>query len=99
MSSFKDDTQHAVRIARAQAEMRRWTEEAKDNAKPVDWPEDFGHENGMYFCRCFYCGGRFTGYKRRVVCKVCATDDAARAERQQSRYRALFASWLQKFET
>ena len=38
-----------------------------------DWPEDFSHENGNYSCRCTFCGGVFTGHKRRVVCKVCAT--------------------------
>jgi hypothetical protein len=38
-----------------------------------DWPEDFEHENGRYFCRCIECGGGFIGHKRRVVCKLCAT--------------------------
>lgn len=36
-----------------------------------DWPEDFGHENGNYTCRCGVCRELFTGYKRRVVCKKC----------------------------
>ncbi len=39
-----------------------------------DWPEDFGHENGNYFCNCTYCKKTFTGHKRRVVCKVCSKE-------------------------
>lgn len=42
-----------------------------------DWPEDFGHENGEYFCNCSSCGRTFVGYKRRTICKVCANKDAA----------------------
>lgn len=38
-----------------------------------DWTEDFEHENGNYMCKCYVCGEFFTGHKRRVVCKVCAT--------------------------
>ncbi|KKN33990.1 hypothetical protein LCGC14_0798030 [marine sediment metagenome] len=38
-----------------------------------NWPEDFSHENGNYFCRCCHCGKDFIGHKRRVVCKVCST--------------------------
>lgn len=38
---------------------------------PRDWVEDFTDENGCYDCSCAYCLGRFTGHKRRVVCKVC----------------------------
>jgi hypothetical protein len=37
------------------------------------WPEDFEHENGNYCCKCCQCGKMFTGHKRRVVCRVCAT--------------------------
>lgn len=40
-------------------------------APTKDWTEDAGHENGKYECRCCECGSRFTGHKRRVVCKVC----------------------------
>lgn len=36
-----------------------------------DWPEDFGHENGNYWCICANCHANFTGHKRRVVCKEC----------------------------
>lgn len=36
-----------------------------------DFPEDFTHENGMYFNTCCQCNVQFLGYKRRVVCKVC----------------------------
>lgn len=39
-----------------------------------DWPEDFGRENGNYTVLCSICKQRFIGYKRRVACKVCATE-------------------------
>lgn len=38
-----------------------------------DWPEDFPHENGNYYCHCLRCGSQFVGYKRRLECKVCTT--------------------------
>lgn len=41
--------------------------------RPQDWPEDAGHENGAYSCKCAACFQEFTGHKRRVVCKECAT--------------------------
>ena len=40
-----------------------------------DWPEDFNHDNGMYYCRCIECKERFIGYKRRVICKSCYWDN------------------------
>ena len=43
-----------------------------DTKKEKDWPEDFPHENGMYYCRCVHCKEQFIGYKRRVVCKECS---------------------------
>lgn len=49
-------------------------------AGPGDWPEDFAHDNGRYLCTCCGCHRQFTGYKRRVVCKVCATADDAKAK-------------------
>lgn len=36
-----------------------------------DWPEDFDKENGQYQCKCVVCSVTFTGYKRRVLCKLC----------------------------
>lgn len=36
-----------------------------------DWPEDFSHENGNYWCICSLCHANFTGHKRRLVCKAC----------------------------
>ncbi len=36
-----------------------------------DWIDDFGHENGNYWCKCHKCGHTFKGRKRRVTCKVC----------------------------
>jgi hypothetical protein len=41
-----------------------------------DWEEDFGHENGQYMNICCHCAQTFIGYKRRVVCKLCATPPA-----------------------
>jgi hypothetical protein len=43
-----------------------------------DWPEDFAHDNGNYMCHCVTCLNYFTGYKRRIICKVCA--NKAKAE-------------------
>lgn len=40
-----------------------------------DWTEDFADENGNYECRCTDCEETFFGYKRRIVCKVCATSN------------------------
>lgn len=37
-----------------------------------DWPEDFGHENGEYECKCYSCGELFIGHKRRPECRKCA---------------------------
>lgn len=43
-----------------------------------DWPEDWPHENGMYYCRCIECKERFIGYKRRVICKSCQWDSTTK---------------------
>lgn len=52
-------------------------------AAPVDangdWPEDFSHENGNYFCLCAVCKKQFTGHKRRVVCKLCTNTPEPKA--------------------
>ena len=40
---------------------------------PGNWPEDASHENGDYECSCVKCKATFYGHKRRVICKVCAT--------------------------
>lgn len=48
-------------------------EHRMNRSKDGDWPEDFSHENGNYFCKCISCGRTFMGYKRRVMCKMCAT--------------------------
>lgn len=45
-----------------------------------DWLEDFGRENGNYMCKCCICGALFGGHKRRVVCKVCAQQDAEKVD-------------------
>ena len=50
-------------------------------AKPGDWPEDFGHENGQYLCSCVHCERVFTGHKRRVVCKLCDASPAPAASK------------------
>lgn len=39
-----------------------------------NWPEDAKHENGNYQSTCALCWNLFAGHKRRVVCKVCATE-------------------------
>lgn len=44
----------------------------RDTNPEKDWPEDFDHENGMYYCRCIHCKDLFIGYKRRAVCKLCS---------------------------
>ena len=36
-----------------------------------DWVEDFNLENGFYTRICIECKTKFTGYKRRVICKKC----------------------------
>ena len=51
-------------------------EEEIVNQNDGDWPEDFGHENGRYQCRCMFCGLSFIGHKRRVACKKCALSDS-----------------------
>lgn len=40
---------------------------------PKSWTEDFDHENGKYICNCISCEDMFIGYKRRVICKECAS--------------------------
>lgn len=39
-----------------------------------DWEEDFNHENGNYQCICNSCEEYFIGHKRRVTCKICASE-------------------------
>jgi len=46
-------------------------------AYPGDWPEDFKDENGQYMCVCVECDSHFWGYKRRIICKQCATKENA----------------------
>ncbi len=41
---------------------------------PEDWEEDKDLENGNYSCLCRQCGCEFTGHKRRIICKKCATN-------------------------
>lgn len=48
-------------------------------ANPGNWPEDSSHENGNYECKCCHCGATFYGHKRRVVCKVCASQAPERS--------------------
>ena len=43
-----------------------------------NWPEDFSHENGNYNNDCYMCKTVFIGYKRRHVCRVCATPQSIR---------------------
>jgi len=46
-----------------------------------DWTEDFKYENGMYGNKCVKCGQEFIGYKRRLICKICATSKAVALKR------------------
>jgi len=41
-------------------------------AKSEDFEEDWRHENGNYQNSCIKCGCNFIGYKRRILCKLCA---------------------------
>ena len=54
---------------------------------PRDWTEDFAHENGQYQSICCKCGWRFTGHKRRVICKTCgdSPDPAASKDHDWAR--------------
>jgi len=48
-------------------------------AEARDWPGDFPHDNGNYMNTCHACGNTFTGYKRRIICRVCS-DQAPKVE-------------------
>ncbi len=39
---------------------------------PLNWKEDFKHENGNYTCKCYQCDRYFIGHKRRPMCKECS---------------------------
>lgn len=41
------------------------------------WHEDAAHDNGNYYNTCHHCGRTFVGHKRRVTCRVCATEELA----------------------
>lgn len=41
------------------------------NNTPLDFEEDFKHENGNYQNYCRYCSNHFLGHKRRIICKRC----------------------------
>ena len=55
-----------------------------------DWPDDWPHDNGQYFCTCIPCGSRFIGYKRRHVCRKCHFEHTARYEAMTPEKRAAF---------
>ncbi len=59
-----------------------------------DWTEDFPHENGNYFTHCRICNEFFTGHKRRVVCKLCASESYQTWENMPEEERKKF---LMKF--
>lgn len=72
----------------------------KGARKDRDWPEDFAHENGQYFCTCSVCDRQFTGHKRRVVCKLCTTapqPTAATMPGREDIARTLFFSKHKRF--
>jgi len=43
-----------------------------DFNSPLNWKEDFKHENGNYTCICYQCKRNFIGHKRRPLCKECS---------------------------
>lgn len=65
---------------------------------PGDWPEDFEHDNGQYICRCRTCDEHFTGYKRRIECKVCATVRESNARTSSGEARRSSHSAIQAVE-
>lgn len=64
---------------------------ASGDAGPMDWPEDFAHENGRYFNSCHNCACIFVGHKRRATCRVCAAPPAARRAEPSDALVRLFA--------
>lgn len=78
VSDSMEGLSKAVAAAKAAAEARP---EPKPDAPLAgrsladgNWPEDAKHENGNYQSTCALCWNLFAGHKRRVVCKVCATE-------------------------
>jgi len=49
----------------------------RDETGSRDWPEDATYENGSYFCICCICNCEFISYKRRIICKKCATNEVS----------------------
>lgn len=66
-----DELAPALALAALEAQASQPTGKREER---YDWPEDFAHENGKYQNICCNCGVHFIGYKRRVICKVCAVD-------------------------
>ena len=54
---------------------REFVERLKASATERDWPSEFSDENGCYTNLCLECRETFMGYKRRVVCRICAVDN------------------------
>ena len=66
--------EHSSLLMRDNADIQQQLTAANEKlAAARNWPEDASHENGNYECKCMSCGSSFTGHKRRVVCKLCAT--------------------------
>lgn len=59
---------------------------------PHSWPEDYHFENGNYECICASCGAHFIGYKRRLLCAVCADGSFPPAQGTRARLQ----SWLSR---
>lgn len=60
---------------------------------PLDWPDDFSHENGNYNCHCVDCGKTFVGHKRRVQCKLCAEKTSSQRQSDTPDTDAQSAGW------
>jgi hypothetical protein len=85
------------RAEKAEAELARIRKEqvpegwrlVKDSTHDErSFPEDREHENGNYYCSCAACGRQFTGYKRRLACKVCLAHPVVRNPEDVARERA-----------
>ena len=56
----------------ARSEPGKWLRDTTPDERA--WHEDSAHENGNYYNTCLHCLRSFIGHKRRVQCKVCATE-------------------------
>lgn len=48
----------------------------KAGGTKAEYLKCFGYADGVYACKCHTCKGQFTGDRRAIACKPCATDMA-----------------------